>query len=75
MTISWKQNSAKYQLKRAQVLHLVCQGTGAGHPLLPRLEIGIKNQIFLEKPEVGILIPINLFESYDSFLQIWSTLR
>jgi len=22
-------------------------------------EIGIKNQIFLEKPEVGILIPIN----------------
>jgi len=25
----------------------------------PRLEIGIKNQIFLENPEVGILIPIN----------------
>jgi len=25
----------------------------------PRLEIGIKNQIFLEKPEVVILIPIN----------------
>jgi len=25
----------------------------------PRLEIGIRNQIFLEKPEVGILIPIN----------------
>jgi len=25
----------------------------------PRLEIGIKNQIFLEKPEFGILIPIN----------------
>jgi len=25
----------------------------------PRLEIGIKNQIFLEKPETGILIPIN----------------
>jgi len=23
------------------------------------LEIGIKNQTFLEKPEVGILIPIN----------------
>jgi len=36
---------------------------------LPRLEIGMKNQIFLEKPEVGILIPINWFESYnDSFL-------
>ena len=29
----------------------------------PRLEIGIKNQIFLEKPEVGILIPINWFDS------------
>jgi len=25
----------------------------------PRLENGIKNQIFLEKPKVGILIPIN----------------
>ena len=25
------------------------------------LEIGIRNQIFLEKPEVGILIPINWF--------------
>jgi len=30
---------------------------------VPRLEIGIKNQIFLEKPEVGILIPINWFDS------------
>jgi len=29
------------------------------------LEIGIKNQIFLEKPEVGILIPINWFDSYN----------
>jgi len=27
------------------------------------LEIGINNQIFLEKPEVGILIPINWFDS------------
>jgi len=27
------------------------------------LEIGIKNQIFREKPEVGILIPIHLFDS------------
>jgi len=34
-------------------------GGGAGRPLLPRLEIGIKNQIFLEKTEVGVLIPIN----------------
>jgi len=32
------------------------------------LEIGIKNLIFLEKPEVGILIPINWFDSCnDSF--------
>ena len=29
---------------------------------IPPLEIGIKDQIFLEKPEVGILIPINWFE-------------
>jgi len=28
----------------------------------PRLEIGIGNQIFLEKPEVGILIQINWFD-------------
>jgi len=40
----------------------------------PRLEIGIKNQIFLEKPEVGILIPINWFDSCnDSFLPIWNS--
>jgi len=32
-------------------------------PLLPPVEIGINNQIFLEKPEVGILIPINWFDS------------
>ena len=33
----------------------------AKRAFVPRLEIGItgKNQIFLEKPEVGILIPIN----------------
>jgi len=32
------------------------------------LEIGIKNQIFMKKPEVGILIPINWFDSCnDSF--------
>ena len=34
---------------------------GNGH--LSPLEIGIKNQIFLEKTEVGILIPINWFDS------------
>jgi len=34
----------------------------------PCLEIGIKNQIFLETPEVGVLIPINRFDSCnDSF--------
>ena len=27
------------------------------------MEIGITNQIFLQKPEVGILIPINWFDS------------
>ena len=27
--------------------------------ICPRLEIGIQNQIFLEKPVVGFLIPIN----------------
>jgi len=37
----------------------------------PRLEIGIKKQIFLEKPEVGILIPINWFDSCnDSFFAV-----
>jgi len=37
------------------------------------LEIGIRNQIFLEKPEVGILIPINWFDSCnDSFVPVWN---
>jgi len=39
-----------------------------------RLEIGIKNQIFLEKPEVGILLPINWFDSCnDSFFCRYET--
>ena len=29
----------------------------------PCLEMGIKNQIFPEKPEVGILIPLNWYDS------------
>jgi len=34
----------------------------------PRLEIGIRKQTFLVKPEVGILIPINWFDScIDNF--------
>ena len=34
----------------------------------PRLEIGMMNHLFLETPEVGILIPINWFDSCnDSF--------
>jgi len=33
---------------------------------VPRLEIGIRNQIFLEKPEVGILTPINWFDSCNN---------
>jgi len=36
--------------------------------ICPRMKIGIKDQIFLEKPELGILIPINWFDSCtDSF--------
>jgi len=38
------------------------------------LEIRIKNQIFLEKAEVGILIPINWFDSCnDSFFCRYET--
>jgi len=37
--------------------------------ICPRLEIGIKKQIFLSKPEVGILIPINWFDSCNSFFR------
>jgi len=33
--------------------------SGEKGAVAPRLEIGIKNQIFLEKPEVDILIPID----------------
>ena len=41
---------------------------GAKRAFAPRLEIGIKIQIFLEKPKVAILIPINWFDSCnDSF--------
>jgi len=45
---------------------IVCRGSKTG--VCP-LEIRIKNQIFLEKPEVGILIPIDWFDSCnDSFI-------
>jgi len=38
------------------------------------LEIEIKNQIFLEKPEVGILIPINWFDPCNvCFLPVWNS--
>ena len=38
------------------------------------LKIGIKNQVFLEKTEVGILIPINRFNfCNDSFLPVWDS--
>jgi len=36
-----------------------CRAGEAKRALAPRLEIGIRNKIFLEKPEVGILIPID----------------
>jgi len=37
----------------------VCRAGEAKRAFAPRLEIGIRNRIFLEKPEVAILIPIN----------------
>jgi len=41
---------------------------GAKRAFAPLVEIGIMNQTFLEKPEVGILIPIYWFDSCnDSF--------
>jgi len=47
---------------------------GEKRAFVPCLEIGIKNQIFLEKPEVGILIPINWFYSCnDSFFPAWNS--
>ena len=46
-------------------------GHGGKTGICPLVEIGIMNQIFLEKPEVGILIPINWFDSCnDSFLRV-----
>jgi len=39
----------------------------AKRAFVPRLEIGIRNQIFLEKTEVGILIPINLILAMTVF--------
>jgi len=46
----------------------------AKRAFVPRLEIRIKNQISLEKPEVGFLIPINWFDSCnDSFLPVWNS--
>jgi len=47
--------------------------TWSGADMTP-LQIGIKNQIFLWKPEVGILIPINWFDSCnDSVLPVWNS--
>ena len=43
--------------------------------ICPRLEIGIKKQIFLSKPEVGILIPINWFDSCNIFSGMKLTLH
>ena len=41
---------------------------------VPGLEITIKKQIFLERPEVGILIPNNWFDScIDSFFSAWNS--
>jgi len=38
-----------------------------------RLEIGIRNKIFLEKTEVGILIPINWFDSCNDSFCLYET--
>jgi len=46
----------------------VRRARGEKRAFAPRLEIGIIKHLFLEKPEVGILIPINWFDSCnDSF--------
>ena len=37
------------------------------------LEIGIKSQIFLENPKVGILIPINWFDLAMTFFCLYET--
>jgi len=37
----------------------VCRAGEAKQVFAPCLEIGIQNQIYQEKPEVGILTPIN----------------
>ena len=43
-------------------------GHGDKKGICPLVEIGIMNQTFLKKTEVGILIPINWFDSCnDSF--------
>jgi len=47
-------------LKQSMIAWASARG-GNGHLFL--LEIGIKNQIFLEKIEVGIFIPIFSFDS------------
>jgi len=52
----------------------VCRAGKAKRAFALRLEIGIRNQIFLEKPEVGILIPINWFDSCnDSCFGLYKT--
>ena len=50
-------------------------GGGAKRAFALSLEIGIRNQIFLEKPEVDILILINWFDSCNDsfFLLVWNS--
>ena len=51
----------------------VRRARGAKWEFAPRLETGIMKHLFLEKPKVGILIPINWFDSCnDSFLPVWN---
>ena len=52
----------------------VRRAQGAKRAFPPRLEIGIMKHLFLEKTEVGILIPIDWFDSCnDSFFCPYET--
>jgi len=52
----------------------VRRARGEKRAFAPRLEIGIMKHLFLEKPEVDILIPIYWFDSCnDLFLPVWNS--
>ena len=51
----------------------VRRARGAKRAFAPRLEIGIMKHLFLEKPEVGILIPIYWFDSCNDLFCRYET--